>query len=355
MNPTHRANSLAAIMVAVLLLPLTSAAGATLAITPEQSDHLGVTTAPVTVAEMQTATSILGHVMPALNARVPVPAPFSGTVVAIDVLEGAEVKAGDTLATLASRDVRQARAELQSLEAQQRTAAAAAARSRQLADEGIVSRARAEEDAARAAAAAADYAAVREILARTNSVSGSADLYRLTAPVDGRVARIDVLPGGMVDEMEPAVLLDTGSELWIEARLPASEVGAVAVGDTVLVEGRDVRGRVVAAGNTIDPETRSAVLRAAVPADAHLIAGETVRISVLREAQPGALSVPRNAVVRLDSGFAVFVAREDGFDVVPVDVVATGAKEITLLGPIEASERVAVSGLSELKALALRD
>jgi cobalt-zinc-cadmium efflux system membrane fusion protein len=331
------------------------ATAATLSLTQEQMDNLGVTTAPVTTAVTQTTTSALGHVMPALNARVPVPAPFSGTVVAVDVLEGAEVKAGDTLAVLASRDVREARAQLQSLEAQHRAAAAAAARSSQLAGEGIVSRARSEEDASRAAATAADYAAVREILSRTNSVAGTPDMYRLVSPVDGRVARIEVLPGGAIGEMDTAVLLDTGSELWIEARLPASDVGNVKVGDGILVEGRGIRGEVVAVGTSIDPLTRSAVLRAAVSPDAHLIAGETVRISILDDAESGTLSVPRGAVVSLDGGFAVFVVREGGFDVIPVEVMATGATEIALLGPIEPNELVAISGLTELKALALLD
>jgi len=341
-----------ALMATQLVSPAFAAA---LPVNQEQVARLGIRTAPVTLASMQSSTSVLGHVMPALNARVPVPAPFSGTVVAIEVLEGASVKAGDTLVILASRNVRDARAQLQALEAENRMAAAAAARSRQLSEEGIVSRARAEEDASRAASAAAAYAATREVLAHTSAVSGSADMYRLVSPVDGRVAHIEVMPGAPIAEMETAVHIDTGDELWIEARLPASEVGKVGVGDAIAVEGTEIQGRVVAAGNSIDPQTRSAVLRAVVPAEANLISGETVRVSVLRNAQAGALNVPRNAVVRVDNGFAVFVARADGFDVVPVDVLATGAAETTLLGALSPNDQVAVTGVSELKALALQD
>jgi cobalt-zinc-cadmium efflux system membrane fusion protein len=355
MFETYRFLSLTRLILVALALPLASTEAATLSISPEQSQRLGIMTAPVTPAITQTTTSILGHVMPAMNARVPVPAPFSGTVVAIEVLEGAEVEAGDTLAIVASRNVRDAHAQLQSLQVQHQTAAAAAARSQQLSEEGIVSRARAEEDAARAAAIAAEYSAVREILSRTSSVDGSADMYRLVAPVSGRVASVHALPGGTIEEMEAAILLDTGDELWIEARLPASEIGKVGVGDAVLIEGRNIRGQVVGVGRAIDPITRSAVLRAVVPSNAILVSGDTVRVSVLKDAHAESLNVPRSAVVRMTDGFAVFVARQDGFDVVPVRVVATGATEITFLGPVEPTASVAISGLSELKALALQD
>lgn len=347
--------AITSLCLAVMMTAAASAGAQTLSITPQQVERLGIRTAPVSQAEEQTVTSILGTVTPAVNARLQVSAPFAGTVAAYHALEGETVEAGDTLAVIASRDLRESLADLQGLDAEFRAAKAAADRARQLVEEGIASRARAEEAIAREQQAEAALAAMQEIVSRADVLDGAKGEYRLLAPAEGRIAGIALSPGAHVEEMAPVLTLDTGDALWIEARLPAAMVGKISAGDAVVVEGQGVRGEVVAVGATIDPMTRSAVLRAAIPADAPLVAGQTVRISVLQSAPSGAFNLSRNAVVQLGDSVVVFLARDGGFEPVPVTVLARGASVATITGPIDASSIVAVSGLSELKTLALQD
>ena len=342
--------SLAAILCA---LPLaTSMAAGPIAVTAEQIERLGIQTAAAEVAKEQTITSVLGRITPALNARVLMTAPYAGTVVRIDGLEGKDVKPGETIASIASRSYIEARSAVEQNKAEYAAAKAAADRTRQLVKEGIAAESRAEEAEAKAAQLKAALSASRNALDRVSPDPGQPGQYRIVAPSGGTIASLQISPGQMVDEMAPVGALDTSNQLWIEVRLPAAYVGKVSEGNEVEIEQSGIRGKVIAVGNSIDTHLRSAMLRASIPAESGLVVGQTVRISILEPALDGALNLPRNAVVALGDGSAVFVARGEGFEAVPVKVLAQGAEETTVQGAVQPGMKVAISGLSELKVLA---
>ena len=324
-------------------------------VTPEQIERLGIQTGVAEAAKEQTITSVLGRVTPALNARMLVTAPYAGTVVRVDGLEGQHVKTGESLASIASRTYLEARSEMNQQKAEYDAAKAAADRTRQLVKEGIAAEARAEEAEAKARQLDTAIKGTMEALSRVSGVPGKPGEYRVIAPSDGTIASVQIAPGQMVEEMSPVLGLDTSNRLWIEVRLPAAYVGRVKEGNTVEIESSGVRGQVVAVGNSIDTHLRSAMLRATIPADSGLVVGETVRISILEPAASDALNLPRNAVVQLGKGAAVFVAKQDGFEAVPVTVLAQGASQTTVRGAIAPGTKIAVSGLTELKVLAEQD
>ena len=341
----------------VLLAALLSWSGASarvLAITAQQMEGLGIKVAPVRSAASETVVSLLGRIMPSSNSRVPVSAPFAGMVRSLVQLEGSEVKKGDTLAVIVSADMHAAHAKLQGQEAHYRTVKAASDRANALVKEGIAPASRAEEANSSLAAAAAELAASRSIMTRASRTEDGS--YRLLAPTAGRVARIDISAGDQVAAMQPVAAIDTGRGMWVEGSLPASAIGHVAAGDRVILEGAiGVSGDVIAAGSSIDPKTRSAMLRARLDAPNGLVSGQTVRFSVTRKAGAGSFSVPRAAVVELKSGPAVFAVRQGGFEPVPVRLLAWGSRDATISGPLSAFDTVAVTGVSELKAANARE
>jgi cobalt-zinc-cadmium efflux system membrane fusion protein len=320
-----------------------------LTVSATQIQRLGIRTAQVTPAQTKTVVSALGRVTPAPGARLPVSAPFAGTVKTLIRLEGEQVKKGEALIVIVSSDMRDSLARLQSAQAHARTTGAAAARARALVKEGIAPASRAEEAAAAAAAARADLAALRSTMGRA-ARAGDGE-YSLVAPANGRIAAISASAGDKVAAMEPVLALETGSELWVEAALPASQIGLVAAGDRAMVEGTRIGGVVVAAGSSIDAKTRSAVMRVRLDGGASLVPGQTVRLSVSSGAEPGSFNVPRDAVTVLKGRDVVFVARKGGFDSVPVRVLARGPRNTTVSGPLSARDAVAVSGVTELKAM----
>jgi cobalt-zinc-cadmium efflux system membrane fusion protein len=347
-------NKISPFLTAMLLLSTSCVQAAVIPVTPRQMQRLGIRTAAARPAATQPSVSVLGRVTPAPDSRLPVSAPFAGSVQSLIRLEGESVRKGETLAVIASSEAGAALGRLQGQEAQYRSARAAADRARALVKEGIAPEARAEEAIAAEQAAAADLAASRSAMARANRMSDGS--YRLTAPESGRIASVEAHVGDQVAAMQPVLTIDTRTELWVEGALPASAVGRVAPGDGVRVDGMaDVEGRVVAAGTVIDPRTRSATMRARLTSTGALVGGQTVRLTVTQPAGAGSLTVPRTAVIELDGAPAVFVARSGGFEAVPVRVLARGSAAATIGGKLSPGDQVAISGLSELKAASGRD
>lgn len=323
-----------------------------LPVTPQQAHRLGIKTVPLQPAATRSLVSVLGRVTPAPGARTPVSAPFAGTVKALVRLEGEVVRKGDVLAIIASPDMHAALAKLHGQEARYRSARAASDRAKTLVAEGIAPTSRAEEAGAEAAAAAAELASLRSATARAGSAQGGE--YRLLAPEAGRVASIAVSSGDQLTAMQPVLAIQTGDAVWVEGALPAAMAGRVTAGDGVQVEGSGVTGEVMAAGASIDPRTRSAMIRARLANPGTLVNGQTVRLAITRKADAGSFTVPRNAVAQFRSGTSVFVARKNGFEPVAVRVLARGADAATVAGPLRAGDRVAVTGVSELKAIGAR-
>jgi cobalt-zinc-cadmium efflux system membrane fusion protein len=342
------------LFILAVLLPLSPASARLLAITSQQVEALGIRTAPARPAVTQTTVSVLGRIAPAPDSRIPVSAPFAGAVVQLLRLEGETVQKDDPLAVIVSADMHAAMARLKGQEAHYRSAKAAADRARALVSEGIAPASRAEEAHAEAAAAAAELAASRAVMSRAGQSAGSD--YRLLAPAKGRITSIEASAGDQVAAMQPMLSIDTRTELWVEGTLPASAIGQVAAGDSVMLEGMPaVTGVVTAAGTSIDPRTRAATVRARLNATAPLVSGQTVRLSILRKAQTGSFQVPRVAIVELKSGPVTFVARTGGFEAIAIQVLARGAQDVTIKGPIRPGDRVAISGVSELKAANVQD
>ncbi len=335
----------AILFFATLLAGPSPATAKLLPLSSQQVARLGIRTAPVRPAVTQAVVSVLGRVTPAPGARVPVSAPFAGTIKSLIRLEGETVKQGDALAVITSAEMYR----LSGQEARYRSAQAAATRAKTLVDEGIAPASRAEEANALAAEAAGELSALRGSAARA-ARSGDGE-YRLLAPASGRIASIAAAVGETVAAMQPVMSLETGNEIWVEGMLPAGMIGKVAPGDGVSVDGTDATGTVAAVGSSIDARTRSALLRARLTPSARLVTGQTVRLSVTARADKGSFSVPRGAVSELRTGPHVFVARKGGFEAVPVKVTARGVTDATIVGALSARDTVAITGVSELKAL----
>jgi cobalt-zinc-cadmium efflux system membrane fusion protein len=342
------------LFILAALLPWSPASARLIAITPQQVEALGIRTAPVRPAVNQTTVSVLGRIAPAPDSRIPVSAPFAGAVVRLLRLEGETVKKGDPLAVIVSADMHAALAKLKGQEARYRSAKAAADRAQALVSEGIAPASRAEEAHAEFAAAAAELAASRNVMSRAGHSAGGD--YQLLAPATGRITSIEVSAGDQIAAMQPMLSIDTRAELWVEGTLPAGAIGQVAAGDSVMLESMPaVTGVVTAAGTSIDPRTRAATVRARLIPSASLVSGQTVRLSILRKAQADSFQVPRVAVVELKSGPVTFVARKGGFEAIAIQVLARGALDMTIKGPLSTADKVAISGVSELKAASIQD
>lgn len=340
----------------ILALALCSTAGVAFAappsvkVSPAQERAMGLRTAVATPVSVAPVATIPATAQPAMNGRVVVAAPFAGLVLKVLVLEGDSVRAGQPLAVLFSQDALRVGSELAQANAELSAAQAAARRARTLAEEGIIAGARAEEAEARAAQARAIASEKRRLVAATGG-GGRPGEYVLRAPIAGRVAQLDLQPGGGLEAMAPAATIDRNDRTWVEARLPAALAGRVKLGAPVDVDG--LAGRVVAVGSAIDPRTRSVTLRAELASGAALMPGRNAWITVNGPAPAGAMAIPREAVLPIEGRNHVFVRGGGGFQPVPVTVLGTSRTQVVVTGLAHGAV-IASTGVSQLKSATAR-
>lgn len=319
----------------------------TLTLTPAQERAIGIRTAALEPAAKTPLARLSGTFQPPPGGRQAVSAPFAGVVSQVSVIEGQAVRSGQTLAVVFSREALTASSELQSARAESTLASAAAARARQLVQEGVVAGARAEEADARAATARS-VLAQRSLSVRAAGADASGR-YVLRAPFAGRIARVEVEAGQGLAAMATAFVVDRQDRILVEAVLPAALAGRIQPGQGAAVEG--VQGRIIAVGSAIDPRTRSLSVHAEVPPNPRFIPGRATHLEVFASGE-GALSAPRSAVTPVGGRTVVFVRSGTGFVVTPVTVEGYAGDRAVLRGALRPGAQVAISGVSELKARA---
>jgi membrane fusion protein, heavy metal efflux system len=342
------------ILVAVLaLIPLEGLAeqptlAAEIGVSQAQIDRLEIKLQEVRPATDEAIALLPATVIPPMNSRIAVPAPFSGTVVSVEVLPGETVEQGRKLMTISSRELVETLSQLRQAEANLGAAAAVAERYRRLAEKNIASPTRAAETEAQREGLRAVVEEHRRLVSLGNIRSNPDGSYDLVAPRAGRIVEASVGPGASIVAMAPALILDTSDELWVEAQLPGSLMGKVRPGDSIRLD-ESVSGKVLSVGHTLDPKTRSATLIGTIPAASGYVAGQMVTLSIHREAAIGGLDVPARAVVWVAGTPRVFVRTESGFTVLPVKVRGKTLQAATIEANLAPGQKVAVSGLAQLE------
>lgn len=327
-----------------------------LAVTPDQIRQLGLVFATATATDSVPVGALPATIDPPPNARVAVAAILPGVVTRTFVIEGDSVRKGQALATVASRDVITLGADLERSRAQLAVASAGAARMGRLVREGIVAGARGDEARALLSQAQTDVHEKTRVLGLANA-SGRSGSYTLTAPIAGRVTAMTVQTGAMLDGTTAPFTIDAAGRYEANAQVPERLLAQVRPGMTVRLDtgagAPAIEGKVIAIGATLDPATRSAALKASLPAAPGIVSGRSATLMLYGAAPAGAVSVPAEAITSLDGRDVVFLWTGKGFAIRPVRRSAQDGGKAVLTGGIRAGDRIAATGISELKALAL--
>jgi len=316
-----------------------------------QTKGLGLQFAVATQAKEYLLATLPGIIAPPPNARVAVAATFPGTVIQTMVAEGDAVRRGQVLAIVASREILTLSADLLQTKARLAVAQSNAERQNQLAREGIVAGARAEEAQSELAQARAEFDEKTRILSAV-SADGAKGTYALTAPMDGMIARAQIQAGEPIEGMVAPYVVDAVDRYEVQAQIPERLVGKVTPGMRVEIGG-GIKASVTSAGTVIHPETRSATLKAAIAPGSGAVAGRTIMAAVFAPAPAGAAAVPRAAIADMGGTTAVFVQMNGGISVRKVTTVGMLGEQAVVIAGLKPGEQVAISGLSELKSLAL--
>jgi RND family efflux transporter MFP subunit len=295
-----------------------------------------------------------------------VSAPVAGVVARLLVSEGDAVTAGHALAELDSTDYLDRQRDYLDATVAAELAASQEARDRGLFEEGIIAERRLREAVAAAGAADARLAQARAQLELAGLSAPDLALLAarrtlatrlvLRAPLAGIVTEVHGKVGGRVDALDPVLGVADLSELWLVLRVPQEQAARVTPGMTVTVEppgAGAISGVVTTVSGVVDGDTQTVRVRATVAnASGSLRAGQFLSARIKAPSAGGrALAVPTQAITRDGGRVVLFVRRGEHVEVLPVEILADDGRRVYVSSDLDTQARVAVAGISALKAL----
>lgn len=317
-------------------------------LTDAQLARLGIKTAAARLTSEVPLGAVPGVVTLPPESRVAVTAALPGAIRQVFVIEGQEVRRGQPLATMVSRDAMELGGSRGRATARVGLARANLARAEALFKEGVIAGARVQEARAELAQAQSEAGEAGRILAASGA--SSSGLVTLRAPISGRVSKVAVQTGGPVDGLTAPFVIDAANAYQLDLQLPERLAASVRPGMTVALPG-NASGRILSVGSSVDPATRSVIAKASLGSAAGLIAGKSVMVTIGAGAGGEVVSVPSTAVTRMADKDVVFVRDGRRFIHREVRLGGSGNGETAILAGLKPGEVVATSAIPELKML----
>jgi RND family efflux transporter MFP subunit len=327
---------------------------------------LAVKTVPVAVSDFPRVIDLPGTLEAA--QQVVIVAQASGTVLRQHVQEGDAVRSGDVLFTLDARPAQARMAQGQAALAGARAETAEAEKKLErlapLMQSGYISQQ--EFDDARVTLESA-RARTGTAAAELESAQIEARYAQIRSPIAGRVGRINVRPGSLVQAGGEALTsiiapgaLDVRAWLaesdWaaVSAARGAGKVMAEIYPDSLAHAGRDTppaHGELVFVDTQIDPATGSVPIKVRMKDQpVALLSGQGVRLRLMLGSEPGSKVLPEAALQHGQQGTYVYVVRDGVAAVQAVQVKYRLDGLLAIEGEIAVGEPVLVEIPKRLKA-----
>lgn len=343
---------------------------------PEQVAGQDITLAQVKGGTIAQHLIVPGTITPDADRIARVPVRVVGTVSEMRKRLGDDVRKGDVVAVLDSREVANAKSEyltalvqfeLQRInfERQQKLLASAAA------SEAAFQNARAtfQENQLRVdlnrqklSALGLNAAEVAAAQKRDEATPNASTLrqYELRSPLAGRIVerKVDVgtAVGGTGDPSDVYTVADL-TTVWVELSVPTSELPKLKEGAPVTVassqEGgaRRGQGKVIFVSPLLNADTRSARVVVSLPnGDMAWRPGTYVTAEVEVSKDPVPVRVPKAALQTVEGRRVVFVRTDEGFEKREVEVGRSDDDAIEVVSGLKLGEEIAVANTFLLKA-----
>lgn len=301
---------------------------------------------PVSVAAVETGT-VSSYIRSTANLvsdnEVKVLTESDGRIARLYVDEGDWVSKGQTLATLDREDTG---IDLAKRQVKSENSRLAYERGERMLREGLISQETFEKLRMENEMARQEVAEARYRIGQTT----------IRAPFSGRITSRIVEQGQHLRAGEELFNLADFDPLVAYIHLPEREVLGLKPGRETritLKADEDVRfrGRIRQISPVVDPATGTVkvTVEAVNPLPAAVRPGGFVTIDIIRESRPGAVLLPRQAVLRELQSAHVFVARNGIAEKRPVRLGLEEGERIEVLAGVKPGERVIVAGQGSLK------
>ena len=280
-----------------------------------------------------------------------------GKIIARKVNVGSQVKAGQVLAQLDSKDLQlgesSARAQVAAADAQFQVAKLDLDRIRDLKAKGFASQAEFDRQETQFKAAQAQMDAV---VAQSRQVTNQAGYATLVADADGVVTAILAESGQVVAQGQPVLQRSRAGEIEVAAAIPEDQIKYVHEGMPVLInlwseKGSSIPGRIRELSSAADPATRTYAARVSVlevPPTMKLRMTATVRIPLA--GLPDLIHIPAAAMVTRNGKVGVWLFQPASQTVAfrPVQFSGVEGNEVLVSDGLKAGDVVVTAGASYL-------
>ncbi|MBX9863102.1 MAG: efflux RND transporter periplasmic adaptor subunit [Hyphomicrobium sp.] len=334
-------------------------------LTAAQIKTNGIDMAPVMSGKLVKEIAVPGRIAINANAQAKIVPKLSGTVARIEKQLGEQVKKGDLLAILESREMADAKADYLASWRAEELARSIYEREERLWNQKVT----AEQDyltaknAHQSAKIKLDLAHQRldtiglshdeiEALPKQSGENGFR-FYEIRSPIAGSVTARDAVLGQMVGTDRDIFTIADVSRVWVELAIAPGDLSFAREGQDVRVEAGTQKGvaKIVALSPLIDPETRSAKAIAEIDNAGNVWRlGDYVNARLMSGEQEADLIVPQAAIQTVNGNKVVFVSEGGGFRARPVTTGRSDSTNAEVLSGLEFGETIATSNTFTLKA-----
>lgn len=171
---------------------------------------------------------------------------------------------------------------------------------------------------------------------------------RLKAPINGTVTLINAKTSELVGMSGPAIILETTDDFLIEANISETDVNQVQVGQPVKIN-FDALSQTTATGIVAKIDPAATVIlgvinyKVTIALDSwvdNLRSSMTTDLEILTDSREDVLFLPRQALIRTNSGYNVKVLTADGPIEKSVEVGLIGDSEIEIISGLSLGDQV---------------
>lgn len=348
--------------VLILCLSLPVFATDELVVSANQKQTLGIVSAPLPPKQQGELAGMPAQVVIPGNQLFTVSTPLSAMVEQTLVGVGDSVKKGQVLATLQSPALAEVQRGLLQASTQSQLAKDNLVRDEKLWQDGIIaeSRYRATQSQYREASAAL---AERKQMLKLSGMSDSAiaqlqsgnslnSLLSVSSPIDGVILEKTASSGQRLEAATPLFKVAKLDPLALEIQAPLSSTHGLKIGATVSIPAYGASGKLTAIGRSLSGGNQTILLRALINKGTEsLRPGQYLEASIDTSTDNNAQwNVPNTALVRVSSKAMIFIETGKGFRSETVSILHEGAQNTLISGNFKGDEKIAVQGVSALKA-----
>jgi cobalt-zinc-cadmium efflux system membrane fusion protein len=345
-----------------LLVPLPSKDIYSIQLKPGMTKHLKIGL-PVSL-ELADKLRVPGRIEPDEETLVRIGANVTGRIVEVNSRLGDEVISGTVLAKISSPEFTEAQLAFLRANSQTTLAERASERATQLLLADVIGSAELQRRESELQVFRAEQSAAKDQLRLlgigSKALSSLGKLGRIlpsveiTSPIEGTVIERKVSVGQVVEPSDQLYSIADLSSVWVVGDVPEQSARGVKINQHVEVyipALGDVRliGRIVFVADTVDPETRTVMVRTLVDNEKRNLKPAMLARMYITGVQNKKLVIPEGAVVREDNRDHVFIAQgDDYFLLVPVELGEAVGQVRPVLEGLDKNREIVLDGAFHL-------